>query len=387
MKKACISLILTACILLSGCGAAAPEETESSVIEMPVEEVSVSAAAVEPDAASYQYDPNIVDNAAGADEETARAVALRLREDERQDVEWFDKRTAEGVKVKIYAAITFENGILALADFYIGGEVGPDLFYVENGKVSARTYGGDCWSINYARLYGHTIAYGRSFAWNGGPGEVGYIPTTHAEGEFFNRETVRCDMPAGNGFILAVPGDTWLKAVRLYDDEILVCDDTCGEFVKFHGERGGWENTEYVVRERTSFHSFYDGKAGGIMRSPEDGWPAVVIDGKAYGMQRYAKNEGLLFPDLWRNDNWMHQMTEVTGGAEFTFQNLPETDEEQLVFCVNMALDNGAEDSYAAEEAALSQYKTPQLPGYYMLIVDSGDGHYYTSAMYVISQG
>lgn len=69
-----------------------------------------------------------------------------------------------------------------LVQYAFDGESSPELFYYENGHILWRTAGADAGRVNVVYHAGHTIAFGRSPAFDGEPLPMGYGKIVMADG-------------------------------------------------------------------------------------------------------------------------------------------------------------------------------------------------------------
>ena len=154
-------LLLAGLLFAAACIPAAPDTPNVTPEPLPIDADAPGAEPSEP--ADAAVEP--LDNAAlfdlRAPVSSIGREALRLYFRSLYGEDFFDRKAAEGIRICVYAAEVYRDGTLFVADFYWGGELAPDLLYVEDGAVVSATLCSDCWSLNYTRLYGDTIVYGK----------------------------------------------------------------------------------------------------------------------------------------------------------------------------------------------------------------------------------
>lgn len=316
------------------------------------------------------------------------AVVERMRTDS-YDQEKFDERIAAGKRVKIYSHAPFEGGTLVVAGLPTEGEFLPDLFYVKDGEVKNRTYGAGYWAINYARFMGHTIVFGPSFAWD----EDAPLETTHAAATFFDGQEAVCDMlstPARSaGYLLVVPGNTWLKTLRLYNGDTLVEHEKSSRFSST-GE--GWVNYMAIdstleIRNYTNLCSMY---ASAAMRSsqydPDNAKQYLEADGgERVPLQYWPKNEGLLVQDIWRSANNINEVQTLIWKQRYELRGLEPVDILSIYFLRPEADTGGVLDwgelaeplRMRGDESSTELLLPHELSGsVYMLVIETDDGYY-----------
>ena len=315
--------------------------------------------------------------------------------------EWFDARAAEGVKICVYAARDYGAGTLAVADFYIGGELAPDLYYIEDGAVRSATSGSDCWAINYTRMDGGTIVYGKSFAWDGAP-----MATTRATAAFSDGtiETVEMKGKKGGdlpGYLFVSPNEVWLDTLTLYDGDTMVADQDSGEFTmtemrdRFakNAPLCGWTRFNPMLDAAARERRFLDAASSTMQ--------VALVGDEAAGLLRWYKDSFVAFPDLWRTLN-NGLPTSVASDRPVLLDGLNREDASAL-YWVELALDDGtaagAENAVQRGGAGLDSrvsggkdadylWSTPGAPGHdglYMLLLDYGDCWY--TALFDVERG
>lgn len=296
----------------------------------------------------------------------------------------FDRLLERGHLINVYAARDFKDGTLAVADFAYEGEMFPDLFYIKDGAVVSRTYGTDPWSIHYTRLSGSTIAYGKSFAWDGG-----ILASTHAEATFMNGRTDSIAMPvtaeekdSTTGFILIAEGDTWLGALAIYDSETLVTDDHNDQF-QYSG------TTRASIFGRTCYLPMYTPEVW-QRRFENSDKVKLIAGGERLGMTPLYKETGALLADTWRSCEHRIMLFAVAPDALIPPEGL-ETGDILHVYWADISLDDGTEEGMArclSEPIGLDSLvqgtktgilcSTPGKPGQYVFIIETAEAYYAT---------
>lgn len=300
--------------------------------------------------------------------------ALRLYFRSLYGEDFFDRKAAEGIRICVYAAEVYRDGTLFVADFYWGGELAPDLLYVEDGAVVSATLGSDCWSLNYTRLYGDTIVYGKSFAWDNGP-----LSTTSAAAVFTDGVTLTVPLAAAQddpqpGFLFVREGEGYLSTLTLYDGVRKVADQDSGlfsvsEFSDRFSENSGltsWARFSPMLtaemRERR--HSDLLSSALPLLRVGEAALP----------LERHYADSGVTLKDLWRSLPYDLPDT-VEANAAVAFDGLSLGETPQRVYLVVLSLDDGTDEgaARACRECPADSLMTPSAPGCYALLLDCGE--------------
>lgn len=366
----------------------------------------VSPAAVTPEATAPEATPLVT---AAAEKNASDHACFELRTEADDGVlhalygyfrdtigpaDFFDARVKgdDGARIRLYAAVPYKDGMLALADFSMDGETAPDLFYIIDGEVQSATSGTDPWSVPYTRIGGDTIVYGKSFAWDNGP-----LKTTHITAVFCDGQTVTQDLTAEKGapqpgYIIPVTGQTYLDSLTIYDKSNVVVDDTNADFVL--AELKDRFAKDYSICEFLRFCPMQSARERErAMADTESGAKKVSVGETATGLLCWYKGLGATMPDLWRTINACPPIT-VTGGETLEWLGLNSADIRRI-YWVEPALDDGTPEGIAkaVREAELpaetdsgdaggtqggSNITLPASQGQYMLIVECGD-RYYTS--------
>lgn len=247
-----------------------------------------------------------------------------------------ESQNAEGMPdVLFYRQIPFGEGWLVLAGVDAGEETTPDLYYVVNGVVQARTSGADHWAINIARLQGQTIVFGASFAYQ--------ADITHIVAEFFNgaEELQRMQGTAadgGEGFILVTEGAQALKSLSIYQGETLVTNQEDYLF-SLGCANYAWAGMVYNIFYVTHLNEFAESEASDVPS-------AIAMDQLNAGpfrwdLVRYEKTADWTEGDAWRNNNALTCGVNVESGQTLHFTNVP--DNLQRVYLVYPELDDATE--------------------------------------------
>ena len=367
-------LLLAGLLFAAACIPAAPDTPNVTPEPLPIDADAPGAEPSEPaDAAVKPLDnASLFDLRAPVSSIDREALRLYFRSLYGED--FFDRKAAEGIRICVYAAEVYRDGTLFVADFYWGGELAPDLLYVEDGAVVSATLGSDCWSLNYTRLYGDTIVYGKSFAWDNGP-----LSTTSAAAIFTDGVTLTVPLAAAQddpqpGFLFVREGEGYLSTLTLYDGVRKVADQDSGlfsvsEFSDRFSENSGltsWARFSPMLtaemRERR--HSDLLSSALPLLRVGEAALP----------LERHYADSGVTLKDLWRSlPNDLPQIVEAN--AAMTFDCLPHDAAPQRVYLVALSLDDGSDEgaAKACRECPADSLMTPSAPGCYALLLDCGD--------------
>ena len=228
--------------------------------------------------------------------------------------------------------------------------------------------------MNYTRLYGDTIVYGKSFAWDNGP-----LSTTSAAAIFTDGVTLTVPLAAAQddpqpGFLFVREGEGYLSTLTLYDGVRKVADQDSGlfsvsEFSDRFSENSGltsWARFSPMLtaemRERR--HSDLLSSALPLLRVGEAALP----------LERHYADSGVTLKDLWRSlPNDLPQIVEAN--AAMTFDCLPHDAAPQRVYLVALSLDDGSDEgaAKACRECPADSLMTPSAPGCYALLLDCGD--------------
>ena len=367
-------LLLAGLLFAAACIPAEPDTPNVTPEPLPIDADAPGAEPSEPaDAAVAPLDnASLFDLRAPVSSIDREALRLYFRSLYGED--FFDRKAAEGIRICVYAAEVYRDGTLFVADFYWGGELAPDLLYVEDGAVVSATLGSDCWSLNYTRLYGDTIVYGKSFAWDNGP-----LSTTSAAAIFTDGVTLTVPLAAAQddpqpGFLFVREGEGYLSTLTLYDGVRKVADQDSGlfsvsEFSDRFSENSGltsWARFSPMLsaemRERR--HSDLLSSALPLLRVGEAALP----------LERHYADSGVTLKDLWRSlPNDLPQIVEAN--AAMTFDCLPHDAAPQRVYLVALSLDDGSDEgaAKACRECPADPLMTPSAPGCYALLLDCGD--------------
>lgn len=367
-------LLLAGLLFAAACIPAAPDTPNVTPEPLPIDADAPGAEPSEPaDAAVEPLDnASLFDLRAPVSSIDREALRLYFRSLYGED--FFDRKAAEGIQICVYAAEVYRDGTLFVADFYWGGELAPDLLYVEDGAVVSATLGSDCWSLNYTRLYGDTIVYGKSFAWDNGP-----LSTTSAAAVFTDGVTLTVPLAAAQddpqpGFLFVREGEGYLSTLTLYDGVRKVADQDSGlfsvsEFSDRFSENSGltsWARFSPMLtaemRERR--HSDLLSSALPLLRVGEAALP----------LERHYADSGVTLKDLWRSLPYDLPET-VEANAAMTFDCLPHDAAPQRVYLVALSLDDGSDEgaARACRECLADLVKAPSEPGCYAVLLDCGD--------------
>ncbi len=363
---------------------------ETEQIEQSEEPEAPPAPSIAAAETAYAELPDVFLNNAAAGEDVLTALYGYFRGVQYEE-EWFDKRAADGTKIAVYAWRPYGNGLLATADFYYGGELTADLFYIENGAVKYFTSGSDVWSINYTRLFGDTVVYGKSFAWDNG-----IQASTRADAAFFDGQACSADMPctanddAGRtGFIFIAKGETWLKSLQIFNGNTLVTDETNYQFL--YADLTPYKG-ELKVREATRFNPMYNAaswanRADRLNEQP----PKLMIGEEAAGFECIGKDIDFALPDIWRSNISYFYPLPASASAAYEITGLNAADIVNA-YWIDAALDNGtpkglascvghniASGGIVASGANLSVTQTPKTPGKHILIIETADAFLFTA--------
>lgn len=367
-------LLLAGLLFAAACIPAAPDTPNVTPEPLPID---ADAPGAEPsETADAAVEP--LDNAAlfdlRAPVSSIDREALRLYFRSLYGEDFFDRKAAEGIRICVYAAEVYRDGTLFVADFYWGGELAPDLLYVEDGAVVSATLGSDCWSLNYTRLYGDTIVYGKSFAWDNGP-----LSTTSAAAVFTDGVTLTVPLAAAQddpqpGFLFVREGEGYLSTLTLYDGVRKVADQDSGlfsvsEFSDRFSENSGltsWARFSPMLtaemRERR--HSDLLSSALPLLRVGEAALP----------LERHYADSGVTLKDLWRSLPYdLPETVEANAAVAFDGLSLGET--PQRAYLVTLSLDDGTDEgaARACRECPADSLMTPSAPGCYALLLDCGE--------------
>lgn len=340
----------------------------------------------------------------GVSDEVKEALYTYYRTGNGRSPERFDKHAADGVKISVYAQRSYHEGVLVVADFYLDGEVDPDLHYIEKGRVAYCTQNSDCWSINYTRLFGGTIVYGDSFAWDNGRKE-----TTHATVTFMDGQTERVEMQNQSegthaGYIFVANGETWLSSLQLWNGDALAADDRDGQFV-VDPEREPWKDSILSIRNRTRYaemnspeqHASFGSRQtlSSVLAAVEltsGGLQENAGEGTAVSLRVWDKQSELALSDLWRSNNHMVSYATAASASDFSLRllNRPSYEEVGHMRWVELGADDGTQESllsYVTEVdfKNIADWAPPAKKGHYghyLLILETADA-YYTAAFLI----
>lgn len=312
--------------------------------------------------------------------------------------ERFEKHAADGVKIGIYAERPYHEGVLVVANFYLGGEVDPDLHYIEKGRVVYCTQYSDCWSINYTRLFGDTIVYGDSFAWDNGLKE-----TTHATAAFMDGQTERVEMqnqPEGahTGFIFVADGETWLSSLQLWNGDALAADDQDGQFVA-DPEWEPWKDSILSIRNRTRYAEMTSpeqrmlfwgrqtlSSVSAAVELTSGGLEESAGEGITVSLRVWDKQSELALSDLWRSNNHMVSYATAASASNFSLRlsNRPAYEEVEHMRWVELEADDGTQGSLLSCVTEVDFKNTTDWAppakkghfGHYLLILETADSYY-----------
>lgn len=367
-------LLLAGLLFAAACIPAAPDTPNVTPEPLPIDADAPGAEPSEP--ADSAVEP--LDNASlfdlRAPVSSIDREALRLYFRSLYGEDFFDRKAAEGIRICVYAAEVYRNGTLFVADFYWGGELAPDLLYVEDGAVVSATLGSDCWSLNYTRLYGDTIVYGKSFAWDNGP-----LSTTSAAAVFTDGVTLTVPLAAAQddpqpGFLFVREGEGYLSTLTLYDGVRKVADQDSGlfsvsEFSDRFSENSGltsWARFSPMLTAEMRERRHSDLLSSAL--------PLLCVGEAALPLERHYADSGVTLKDLWRSLPYDLPDT-VEANAAVAFDGLSLGETPQRVYLVALSLDDGSDEgaAKACRECPADSLMTPSAPGCYALLLDCGE--------------
>lgn len=367
-------LLLAGLLFTAACIPAAPDSPNVTPETLPI---AADASGAEPsETADAAVDP--LENAAlfdlRAPVSSIDREALRLYFRSLYGEDFFDRKAADGIRICVYAAEAYRGGTLLVADFYWGGESAPDLLYLENGAVTAATIGSDCWSLNYTRLFGDTIVYGKSFAWDNGP-----LATTSAAAVFTDGVTLTVPLAASKddpqpGFLFVREGEGYLSSLTLYDGVRVVADLDSGQFSV--SEFSGRFSENSALSDWTRFCPMLTSEAHEREWSDalSSALPVVCAGSAVLPLERHYADSGVTLADLWRSlPNDLPETVEAN--TAMTFDRLPRDAAPQRVYLVALSLDDGSDEgaAKACRECPADLVKAPSEPGCYAVLLDCGD--------------
>lgn len=367
-------LLLAGLLFAAACIPAAPDTPNVTPEPLPIDADAPGAEPSEPaDAAAEPLDNTaLFDLRAPVSSIDREALRLYFRSLYGED--FFDRKAAEGIRICVYAAEVYRDGTLFVADFYWGGELAPDLLYVEDGAVVSATLGSDCWSLNYTRLYGDTIVYGKSFAWDNGP-----LSTTSAAAVFTDGVTLTVPLAAAQddpqpGFLFVREGEGYLSTLTLYDGVRKVADQDSGlfsvsEFSDRFSENSGltsWARFSPMLTAEMRERRHSDLLSSAL--------PLLCVGEAALPLERHYADSGVTLKDLWRSLPYDLPDT-VEANAAVAFDGLSLGETPQRVYLVALSLDDGSDEgaAKACRECPADSLMTPSAPGCYALLLDCGE--------------
>ena len=333
-----------------------------------------------PDAPSEESDAHadVFRNNAQADSAVLSALYAYYRNVWYDDAAEFDRIAAEGKrKITVYACRAYREGMLVAAKPWLDGELTADLFRATRGSC--------VWDINYTRLFGDTIVYGASFAWDNGT-----CATTRAEADFLDGQTDTVEMVCAEkdddgrmGFLLIAQGETWLSSLRLFNGDQLVADDTDPNFsgitsdVRYDETLSLFDRTRFLPAHAVAGDAHGAALQGGGMLRAESG---------TCGLSCIALADGVTPADLWRSNIVRFDALHVTAGAALTLELLGDA-VSVCAYLADLSLEDGteagqaaclgaplSEDAFAASEGGFS-LRAPDAPGFYVLILQTADAY------------
>lgn len=274
----------------------------------------------------------------------------------------------------IIAAVPFEDGVLICGDILSDGQDYCDLYYFEDDHIASRAMDSDCWSLNYTVFEGYTIAYGASIGWDNG-----VIMHDKVVAQFANGETARhnfSNIPfksekqgwhdegvMTDGYILIAKGQTWVQNIEFYGKDGSVQDSWRSDLFAFD-DRHFWKehSTIWNTYWFTNMYSIDD-----VVTIQEITPIRLKIDGEQWYFNRMLLDEKIGMEYLWRNNNHLFNLCEISNASQIEIEGLDHNDE---MIWIDLEKDDG---SPITDWRELQLDKAPTRKGNYCLVVRHND--------------
>ncbi len=228
----------------------------------------------------------------------------------------------------------------------------PELYVVEDGRVSGRTSGARAGKLHLTRDSAYTILFGTSFAFDkANPAAV--VKTTRAMATFLSGSMAQCamyrftveDVAYPGGYLLIVPEAAQPASVTLLDGDRPVAP--LSETKQFLPSGLPWEGTDRALWAQLQFvplTAAADAASVGeqlalAVESPDG---AAVME----TLLCYRNGNGFLLSDVWRNSNAFGDVMTVRAGDTLTLSHIPEA--TGLMHLVLIEQDDGTDSGAAA---------------------------------------
>lgn len=329
------------------------------------------------------YDGWTVEDAADALETEERALCAYLSGG--------NVKKLQGGNAVILARRELNGGALLLAELIGDDSSAPELYYVDKSAVICATSASSPDHINYTRLFGDTVVYGRSFALDakGAP-----LNSTSIEAHFTSGEAVRTDLVckdgAMRGFILLGEGGTWLRQLSIYNGDTLIADDANASLARTGDV---YSNEPVSIRSCTQFNYMSSAKA------PDERAELIVKSNVRAGdnttvlttwADSFNNSYKLAFADMWRSANSLASEISASVGEKLLVSGV-EHEDIMGIYWVDLNKDDGSvSDSEAVKQAAWAHiglnigfpdraqkaWSAPEEAGDYMVIFRTPKAYY-----------